>query len=652
MGIQRTRQPGGGNQQPQTQSRFRDTVEYAGEFRIIGTVWRDARTLLGYVILHIPTLKPALRPIEMVKKMLQASRFENAELTNGEIVNTECSMDRLFKYNSKMALVENRGIHILAEIHVNGKTMGYRVLSSDGKCSDLTEKALLDLVDIEGDPKVLVNAKVVTTDSGRHISAIKKPFKVINREVLTENAPAKTVVASASKAHHRRYLSKATETYFRQFCFKGQINDGYLMTMKACKRMVRFLREVVAHNTTPFQALTDTVEILGRYTSHLNNNKPSITELRMAVATGQDIINTFLLIHFWLRSRFVPSVYGEIPVASFTELKRFTVWKVARVRGNEYTSSIIKLPNKQLVMQIIHNFRYELYEGTFRANLLTDIPRFYEEVHFLQTAKANKLGWYYSRVPSSRLETASPTLKPLLKLLYHQGGRSEERIRSWENREAGSFRTLDLDYFTDVGLEHFGLTIYRDRVGEKVDSVVYGKITLKYYLEAVEQYAPHLAAQAEELVQCFGDLRLLYYLLRERNNIHRARNTKVYKGYLVDFALLALHNPNLARAIAPVLPNEIVSTVDIDTLAMYGEGLSTEDKLFYYSGGFFNRDMVIVRNMRWGAYRLTRESLPIDLLAFPESTLMVLQAGVREEISSKDRYRVFIPHITNASFSR
>ena len=177
------------NQKMTGKPKFTETVHYKGELRIIGQVVNSLsdKEPIGYVIMTEKNQQVKMYTVPQTQILLQKFKFVNAELQNGKIVNTECAMDKLMKFDTHMNVIGNKGIYILAEITTDGKNDGYRAMDYNGRIVDISENDLLKLsLNVP-----IINAKVVNKDNKQYVSAIKSEFTKIERskldQILTKN---------------------------------------------------------------------------------------------------------------------------------------------------------------------------------------------------------------------------------------------------------------------------------------------------------------------------------------------------------------------------------------------------------------------------------------------------------------------------------
>ena len=101
----------------------KEKVHYLGDLRIVGQVVEQVtdKEPIGYVVMTEKTQKFKMYTVGQTMVLLQKFKFVNAAIKNGKIVNTECSMERMPKFNTNMNVIGNYGIIILGEIVDGGQ---------------------------------------------------------------------------------------------------------------------------------------------------------------------------------------------------------------------------------------------------------------------------------------------------------------------------------------------------------------------------------------------------------------------------------------------------------------------------------------------------------------------------------------------------
>lgn len=160
----------------------------ASDLRLIGVIVEKPtdKKYIGYVVMSERTgAKFAYTPEQMVTLLkntkLVNAVFDKTATTNGGIVNTECSLDRLIKFNRGLQIIDTHNkLTLFYEICEGEKCLGYRVYSSNDKLINLTEQEILKMMNQTGCE--LVNGKRVNRDGKEFISGIKCEFRKIQHQ--------------------------------------------------------------------------------------------------------------------------------------------------------------------------------------------------------------------------------------------------------------------------------------------------------------------------------------------------------------------------------------------------------------------------------------------------------------------------------------
>lgn len=199
-------------------NKYVDKVHYLGQLRIIGIVvdYSDLSEIIGYVIMDEKKQTFKMFSVSQTATLIQKFKFVNAKIDNGKIVNTECAMDRILKFNTTMQPIGNPGITIIAEIYnSNNKMLGYKVMDANGKFGELTEK---DILRLHKDGVSILNGKVVNNSNGNeYISAIKSTFTRIERSTPVKEESISDLtfdnITSADRWRFQRYRRKIYANY-------------------------------------------------------------------------------------------------------------------------------------------------------------------------------------------------------------------------------------------------------------------------------------------------------------------------------------------------------------------------------------------------------------------------------------------------------
>ena len=206
-----------------------EKVHYMGELRIVGQVVENIKDKqpIGYVVMTERTQKFKMYTINQTKSLLNKFKFVNAELKDGNIINTECAMTRMPKYFPNMRVADNPGIIVLGEIVDSDKTVGYRALDTNGIIVDLSES---ELIDFSNRGLEVINAKIVSKGNKTYISAIKNEFTKIEKSKIKELKPRETKGSLWRKQMHANKWLNFGALRAMRFAFfgNGQVINDYM----------------------------------------------------------------------------------------------------------------------------------------------------------------------------------------------------------------------------------------------------------------------------------------------------------------------------------------------------------------------------------------------------------------------------------------
>lgn len=234
-----------------------EKVHYKGELRIIGLIVdiNKKDNILGYVIMVEKTKMFKAYSVQQTLELMKRFKFVNAELNGGKIIDTECSINRLPLFSSRLEVIGNDGITILGEITVNGeKTNGYRVITTNGKVADLTETDLINLV---GNKNLLINAKLVNSNNKTIVSAIKGEFTKIEKEAVkvdTAKSEAKKRADTWRKNKHIEKIEKSAIHVIESAFINDRVSTNVLKTYKekgkSIPDMNKFIKRAIVETFT------------------------------------------------------------------------------------------------------------------------------------------------------------------------------------------------------------------------------------------------------------------------------------------------------------------------------------------------------------------------------------------------------------------
>lgn len=211
------------NSEPTTEK-----IHYLGELRILGQVMDNSRSKnpIGYVIMTEKTKQFKMYTVDQTKILLEKFKFVNAELKNGDIVNTECSMKNIPKFDTRMNVIDNFGVIVLGEITDGTSKLGYRIIDTDARVTDISEDELIKL----SLNRPIINAKVVSATGNKkaYVSGIKKEFTKIEKVKIP--VPVNKAENPWVKEKHVEKLKRFTVPKMLRWGFTGKygINSFFL----------------------------------------------------------------------------------------------------------------------------------------------------------------------------------------------------------------------------------------------------------------------------------------------------------------------------------------------------------------------------------------------------------------------------------------
>lgn len=169
-----------------------EKTKYKGELRILGTIQDNSKKIAGYAIFVEKTFQIKPFTVEQTKEMLKRFKFSNAKLEGDKIVNTECSMDKLYVYivNASGQLIcnDNRKT-IIGQLMLGDEKVGYKLTDWTGRVVSIKLAEINNIIknSINNRDLLFVNASVKEVSANNYIvSAIKEPFTTI--EIVKEEA--------------------------------------------------------------------------------------------------------------------------------------------------------------------------------------------------------------------------------------------------------------------------------------------------------------------------------------------------------------------------------------------------------------------------------------------------------------------------------
>ena len=582
---------------PLNKPKTREKVEYRGDYRIVGLLEVNGKHA-GYVLADTKTYQIKLFTITQTTELLKQAKFENAELTANGIVNTECSMDRLMRFNQQGAVIANKGVTILGRI-VDDKegTIGFRVLNQEGHVVNLRAEDLVKAV--KHSNLYVVNGKSVATGDSTFISAIRGSFKRIEIEEIPrearENLASHPTKSSEQVAQeHRNFVMKILSRTATKF-----FNTGQVKVKDLPEKLNRiFLKEVVKDKFPLF------------HDKELDFAEVKAVSVLLLLGQGVGIPR-------WNSRKQFNGVLQ--PKEKLT------------ISGTNFTYD---LQNKAKEHVIVPNKDYVFTPRTYRkpfSDKIISLADNYDktgDVVALLSAYNNHLDNKYisnnGYIDNMALEEIkNPLLRGFAASLFNEYAKYKGNQKE---REKLSYNTASLDYSTVEGVEELGLTLDASRHGQVVPSVLYsdkkgkqsrnellihGGAKLRYVYRHMD-FKDDVLQKFSNNVSCYGDLKILedISILCHYHQEAHVPLQEFHTEFSFYLFVLAMHNPEFAKLIENYMG--IYAPFNIDEVAKENFFLKEEDKIYYQSGLRFNRGVEIYQGSSF-AY--------LDLNDIPKATL-------------------------------
>ena len=160
--------------------------EYKGQYRILGTINNrigKADKVVGYVVINELNLDAKTLSIEQTRALMKQKKFSNAKILNDKIVNTECSMDKLYKYmllESGQVICNDNRYTIIGQLMNNSNKVGYKLINCNRRVVYVNLSEIKKVLSSRYGLDSFCNASVKNSNGSYIVSAIKEPFTVIN----------------------------------------------------------------------------------------------------------------------------------------------------------------------------------------------------------------------------------------------------------------------------------------------------------------------------------------------------------------------------------------------------------------------------------------------------------------------------------------
>lgn len=543
--------------------------------RLLGTVWADERftAILGYVIIDTREQLPRLKTltVNQTRKLLEVSDFENAAIESGKLICTECSIDRLPKYDQYGNILANGGYMITARIIDNkGATRGFRLVTSRGEVLNVTNETLLKQV--ETSDVYLINAKTIERKGAVFISAIRFEFKEIELGVKqpekisnSEHSSSVTGRTNTPEAH-ANYLNKLIS----KVATKGILKGDYALRSPKTKDYKIFYKEFLKPRYPEL--------------AHQARNALGWTQIIATMLLIADGVNIPRYVGGYMTKKPLEDNFAKIRVVARVKsddrkanrediyykrgnLSRVTPELIDTVRQYDTTGDVVKT-------LILYN---AVYDGVIHTN---------EPVRSLTVDQCGII--------------QNPTLRSFaMRLINEQTNPpSRQKVSHY------MYDTENLDYFTEDGIEKLGLTLNPGFHGSRVDSPLFkpvrerrnqkvGGVQLRYVFNGVD-LTEEQEMELADLGTCYGDYNI-FRMLADLQDYRVKRNPDESKlSMLLNFYVyvLAVHNKQYAKVTTEYLGLGKDILFNIDDIY---QATNRSDKLLYHSGLRFGTKAELVR---------------------------------------------------------
>lgn len=197
------------------------------KFRVLGKILSQSK-VVGYLVMSEQTYNVKPFSVNQTLALIESFPFSNIKIENGEMVNTECALERLPSYNLDLRPFDPSGVTILGELCFNNKRTGFKIITNNGKFLNIKEQELIDSVN-KGTIK-LNNAKIQNHGGKEVITGIKKKFKVISIQTGVSKASKDSDKEIARENRRQRHLEKLGERYYFEILSRGLLGKRKLCT--------------------------------------------------------------------------------------------------------------------------------------------------------------------------------------------------------------------------------------------------------------------------------------------------------------------------------------------------------------------------------------------------------------------------------------
>ena len=201
-----------------------------------------------------------------------------------------------------------------------------------------------------------------------------------------------------------------------------------------------------------------------------------------------------------------------------------------------------------------------------------------------------------------------------------------EKFAERERKRKIRYNPAEFDYSTEETLNKLGYTVNKELVGKGVNSIIYGDINLRWIFDNLNLGKRFDETKYLNLINCFGDVELMRKI-KKAVDYNTEVMTEVGKAFL---GIIAIYNLPLAKEFNKDFCN--FRGIDLDTIGKERFVLNNNDRLFYESGGKFNKSKELRFNESWGYNDMNR--LTDGLLS-----AMALHLNITDEVEYELLYQ-------------
>lgn len=586
-----------------------------GAFRLIGIVIPNItkpEMVLGYVLLDVKNYKiiPVIpnQFITMIKHYTFENVMWNAELE--EIESTETNVKdykkKIMQFDGNGKVIGNHGYTILAKI-ISGNEVGFKILDYNLRIADVREDVLIKTV--QGNKIPILNAKI---REGTQISALKDSFHEIYKEKDKNSGKRKTL--AETKEEHNRHLEKIIARFkrsvidmsmFANFSVVNTFPEGALND-KAHKRFIKDLNIFVKeYAKIHHPSIVEKAELIyGKSKGKLEYEKA------VGIMMACMFVDTFITKKFSAKRPFIGIdrewVSAQFFNNKFKKLLESTKYTELVDMLNVITTEqkYLSLVKEKMVTTCLVDHNYYPRARTskaYRDYIIEDYAHSKAEDGFELVAKLYNI---YASIKNAEIKRYLSML-PICETI----GRVELKKEKKKANEV----IVKLNMRSQKGIRNIGYCVNPKEAGNiHEENILYTKKPLRYVLEDTNLSKAEESAIIKKST-CFGDMLFAGKLLRIKeyglSEILRGKHFMLpydYRGSEREKEVIRLINESIMTILAiynlelAIYLNDKYKFVDLDLDAIGHEEfpLEEEDKIYYQTGGKFNKSEII-KNTSW-----------------------------------------------------